>query len=277
MLADAGEEIAHETTVALTRTFEPAERWLERIGRPSEDVDPASELGLDDAATDPRRLSHLALTGLAAAVDHFHASRTLIAAGRVFHGNAQFTLLRAALENAATAVYMLVPDDRDTRILRTLRVAWSDVNDQHSLVDTMREQAQRRGVRPIAEPKTSKSAWKGRLQKVAKDRGMSSKDVALVAANLPYSVIVRDAAKDAFGPEQGEVALLCWKVNSGATHGKQWEAITKVDRSTLLPTADPTVRQGRTMPSEDQLRLSAAVAKKMIEKGWALFDARRKA
>lgn len=62
MLADMGESISHETAVAITRGFEPAEGWLERTARPSEDVDPASELGIDDAATDPKRLSHLAVT-----------------------------------------------------------------------------------------------------------------------------------------------------------------------------------------------------------------------
>ncbi|WP_143086755.1 hypothetical protein [Lentzea flaviverrucosa] len=271
------DEISQEAARAIARSFESAQEWLERTSRPSEPVDPASELGVDDAATGPKCLSHLAVASLNAAVDHFHAARTLFADVRVFYGNAQFTLLRAALENAATAVYMLVPDDRETRILRALRVAWSDVNDQHSLIDTMRENAQRRGTRPIAEPKNSKSAWKGRLQKIARDRGMSDKDVAQVAAGLPYSVIVRDASKEALGQDLGELALVCWKINSGSTHGKQWEAITKVDRSTLQPTDDPAVSQGRTLPSEDQLHISVAIAKKMIEAGWTLLDTRRAA
>jgi hypothetical protein len=104
---------------------------------------------------------------------------------------------------------------------------------------------------------------------------MSDDEVSQVAVGLPYQKIIRVAAREAFGFEQGEVAVVCWKVNSGATHGKHWEAVLKMDRTTLRSTSDPTVSQGRAMPSEDQLRVSVAITKKLIEKGWELFDARR--
>ncbi|WP_206797021.1 hypothetical protein [Amycolatopsis sp. MtRt-6] len=267
MSVEAGGQLDMETAEALGRTFEPAESWIERVGRPATLPAPGSELAVDDQATDPRRLSHLALTAVGAAVDHFHASSLLISTGRVVHMNAQFTLLRAALENAATAVFMLGPDDSQERIFRALRIAWSDVVDQHNLLDNVNQ-----------PPRKSLAAHKTELQNLAKAQGMTKADVAKIAARaLSYSMIVKTAGAEAFGDKVGPLALTIWMVNSGSAHGKQWEAITKIDRANLVATDDVTVSQGQVTAGSTQLRLSAVMARRMIERAWALYDQRRAA
>jgi hypothetical protein len=160
---DTGDGLDSESAVALTRTFEPADGWMARLEHLEPPLPAAgSDLAADDQATHPRRVSHLAFAAISAAVDHFHASRTLISAGHVIHLNAQFTLLRAALENAATAVYLLAPDDRNTRLLRSLRVAWADVSDEHGLREQLRKYAQKAGQAPVKDASKSLAAWKGR-------------------------------------------------------------------------------------------------------------------
>jgi hypothetical protein len=66
---------------------------------------------------------------LVSAVDHLDALRALVADAHVVHARAAFTLMRAAIENAATAVWLLGPSSRDERILRRLRLAWADSRD----------------------------------------------------------------------------------------------------------------------------------------------------
>lgn len=265
MIAGAGEELDGETAVALAKTFRWADQWMARVERPQDLPVPGSDLEVDDRATHPRRVSYLALTGITAAVDHFHAASTLVSAGRIIHTNAQFTLLRAALENAATAVFLLTPEERKARIFRSLRVAWGDVVDHHNMLEQMRQL-----------PKVSRITLKTELQAVAKAQGISKAEVAQVAARpLSYSSIVERAGVEAFGKDLGSLTLTIWMLNSGATHGKQWESITKIDRAQLLATADLDVKQGRVTAPSIQLRLSAAIACRMIEKAWTLYDLRR--
>jgi hypothetical protein len=196
MIAGAGEELDGETAAALAKTFRQADQWMARVERPQDLPVPGSDLEVDNRATHPRRVSHLALTVITAAVDHFHTASTLVSAGRIIYMNAQFTLLRAALENAATAVFLLAPEKRNARILRFFRVAWGDVVDHHSMLEQMRQ-----------PPKVSRAARKTELQAVAKAQGMSKAEVAQVAARLSYSSIVEHAGVEAFGKDLGSLTL----------------------------------------------------------------------
>lgn len=260
----AGGQLDNEAAVALAQTFKSAESWIERTGRPVELPMPGSELAVDDEITDPRRLSHQVLASVRAAADHFHAASLLISAGRTVHANAQFTLLRAALENAATAVFVLGPDDRQSRVFRSLRVTWGDVVDQHNLLDNVGQSMRK-----------SRADFKAELQSVARRQGMPESEVAKIAARpLSYSTIVETAGIESFG-KAGPVVLKTWMLNSGSAHGKQWAALVMIDRTNLMATDDVDVLQGRITAPTLQLRLSASVARRMIEKAWALYERRR--
>ena len=92
---------------------------------------------------------------------------------------------------------------------------------------------------------------------------MSRSDIAKVAATpVPYSMIVETAGNETFGEQWGSFALAVWKLNSGATHGKHWESLLKIDHAQVQSTTDPQVGQGRVTASSDQLRVSAAIANK---------------
>ena len=83
----------------------------------------------DDAAAHPYEISHAVHSALASAVEHLDALRVLVADAHVVHARTPFTLMRAALENSSTAVWLLGPSSRDERIVRRLRLAWADSRD----------------------------------------------------------------------------------------------------------------------------------------------------
>src|SRR5688572_8074481 len=80
-----------------------------------------SSLAGDDRATDPYQTSHVMRWCITAAADHLHAVKTLVVDAHVLHVAAPASLARVALENAATAVWVLGPTSREERVIRTLR------------------------------------------------------------------------------------------------------------------------------------------------------------
>lgn len=70
------------------------------------DVAAGSPLAGDDRVSNPWYTSHAAANALSAAVDHLHALSVLVCEARVLHTNADFTLARCCLENAAIAIWI---------------------------------------------------------------------------------------------------------------------------------------------------------------------------
>jgi hypothetical protein len=67
-----------------------------------------------------------------ASAQHFGALQRLLDAGsppRV----AAFALLRAAIETAATAIWLLEPHERDERLRRVLRTSWADLRNAQAM------------------------------------------------------------------------------------------------------------------------------------------------
>lgn len=84
-----------------------------------------SEMQLQDVEWPYVPSSTVALVGLAAAREHLHAIRLLIAARELFP-SATATLARAALEGAAQTVWMLAPDNHAERMRRSLSIVRED-------------------------------------------------------------------------------------------------------------------------------------------------------
>ncbi|MEU3287038.1 hypothetical protein [Streptomyces longwoodensis] len=95
------------------------------------EVAAGSSLATDDAKTHPYCLSHLAWQALGVGVDHLQCLRSTLVGDQhqaidhrsvsvVLHTYAQATLLRAALENACRAVWLLASSNRLLRIQRRL-------------------------------------------------------------------------------------------------------------------------------------------------------------
>lgn len=90
---------------------------------------PGSDLALDDETTAPYQTSHLVAHCMAVAGDALGTARTLLdhdGSIRVpFIG--LYPIVRTAIEASALATWLLVPDDRTTRLERSLGTRWSDL------------------------------------------------------------------------------------------------------------------------------------------------------
>jgi hypothetical protein len=176
------------------------------------------------------------------------------------HMYAPYSLVRAALENASAAVWLLHPDDRAERILRRLRFAALDIRNG--------EEA-RRLVGAPAGPKSEAE----RIEQIcglAQRRGV---DEAAVVAKRPvsYREIVKSAANTRRG---GETAyMITWKMCSGIAHGDMWTTINVVSREEL-PGAPPDIAHLKITAKVETLMLGVYFAVDMTDAGWGLYDER---
>ncbi len=110
--------------------------WEAFLG-PASTPEPRSALVADDDAAHPYRVSHSAYRSIAQAVDHLRACRALLVQAEVMPTWSCLTLIRASVENAATAVWLLSPSNRNERITRALQLAWDDVVSWRDVVARM--------------------------------------------------------------------------------------------------------------------------------------------
>jgi hypothetical protein len=89
-------------------------------------VNEHSSLAGDDRITDPYQTSHIVWHSISHAVDHLNMQRTVLGKTGVIHMYAPFSVARAAIENAITAVWLLAPANRRERVRRRCRFAADD-------------------------------------------------------------------------------------------------------------------------------------------------------
>jgi hypothetical protein len=194
------------------------------------------------------------------------AFRTLIQQAHVVHPRATFTLLRAALENAATAVWLLGPANRNERVLRRLRLAWADYRDR-DYADQL--------FGSVSDPTVADR--KSELQGIARTRGLTVEQVAQVAATpVTFSSIVRTATQESqFLRLDERTAMFCWMAASGVAHARHWAVMSPALERVDVPGA-PAGSQGfRLSASDKMLTTAAGAAAVMTAKGWRLLDERR--
>lgn len=128
------------------RVLQQLDAWAARTGADGPGLRPAprSPLCGDDNQAHPYQLSHAAWHFLSGAVDHLGCLRTLLCEAKVVHMYAPFTLIRAGLENACGAVWLLQPAKRKERLARRLLLAIDDVR--------QREQARQLVCQPGPRP-----------------------------------------------------------------------------------------------------------------------------
>jgi len=96
------------------------------------DIENGSTLFVDDLALDPVGASALSANAIRAAGQHFAALQSLLERADPPRLPA-FALLRAALDAASSAIWLLEPDDRDERASRALRRHWADLGEAEQM------------------------------------------------------------------------------------------------------------------------------------------------
>jgi hypothetical protein len=173
-------------------------------------------------ASNPFEVSHAALYSITVAVDHLHSLRMLVQEAKSLHLFAPYTLNRAAVEAAATAVWLAAPRRRDERIRRRLKLQTQNARDSDSV-------AVRAGLPSELQDRHR------RIREIAGRRpNLDPNDI--VGTPPGMETIVRDAGTDcAVG---ADTALVVWKVCSGITHGRMWAGINLSDREELTRVGD---------------------------------------
>lgn len=182
---------------------------------PPPPVDPESQLGFDDAALTPHLLSGTIRGHVNKALDHLEAVRSTAHVAKTIHPWAQFTLSRSALENAATAVWLIAPSAPEERRVRLLNSLWRDLRESEEAAE-LHEQGAPSG-RTVDDRRDE-------LLRLTPDgcRGR-------VKARLSYKSIVRLAA-DPSGLKADSLEI-SWRLLSGLAHGAQWATIGFLSRT----------------------------------------------
>lgn len=207
-----------------------------------------SELSLDDQALAPHLLSGSIRASIAQALDHLDAHRGLMEDAQRIHVWAQYSLMRAALEAACTAVWLVVPDQPEERRFRLLRLIGRDIKDSQ-------DAARLHGL----EPKSGRT-HRERLDEVKALAPAERRDE--VGASLSYRRIVRAAAPAA--DIEPDFLELQWRILSGLTHGAQWATLAMLDRTTK-PSAVDGIVHARFTGSIETLSLQALQVLRFVD------------
>lgn len=244
--------------------FSAAEAWKARTGRISPDPAAGSSLAGDDRATDPYYMSAAVLSLMTSAVDNFHAVHALIISARIIHTSAPFTLLRAALENASVAVYLLAPTSRPERVERRLRLLWAEWVDAENAREAMGQ-----GDPARHEKRRQKVMAVGRAARLSE-----SAMGRLTARPEAYAKIVGGAGREAFGESAGRLAVVAWMLNSGIAHGRGWAGLA-VSETEVIETTHTGLATMRMTGSQSTILQQAQITSMMIARGWNLLDQRQ--
>lgn len=188
-----------------------------------------SALAGDDAVTAWMTSSHLINATLLMAADNMRALGVLLVQGDRLSMPlfAHYPILRSILEASALVKWLLEPDDRTERIVRTLRTRWTDSIHDRDLKKEEVEMVKAMGAPDAEELRRAETAIAQRYARdVAKIREIAD------ASSIPHSVVkkgqapwvhmVRAVCTVAAGQDwiaiPGQYAASTWRSLSGLSH-----------------------------------------------------------
>lgn len=246
---------------ALRPSFAMLDQWLGRDETPVLNaVQPGSRMAVDDAATAPHHLSHAVLSALSHGIDHLHCFRSLIVDAQALHVYAPFSLLRAAFENFSTVLWLLEPDDRETRVQRRLQLAAANIRYGEDVRRLAQEAGEDQSERRL-----------GDVAAIAVSAGVPADRI--LGRTPGYESIVRGGA--AATALSADTLVLVWKTCSGITHGQSWASLGVLEREiTQDDESGEIVRLQLSAPNETVVLL-AQTATLLCRDAWRLFDRHR--
>ena len=180
---------------------------------------PGTPLAADDRKTNPFHTSHVVQLLINAGIDNLNGIRHLIwgrpgtSENPVLHQATHFVLARAAIEDLATALWILGPSSRPVRVERTLRWHVQNVQDRHQAMSVL-------GVeQETLEPRLA------RLEEIAQ-RALGAVPSKFRGRGFTATQVVKYA--DEKDPARGGRDLsteFLWRLCSGFTHGRLWASL----------------------------------------------------
>lgn len=226
---------------------------------------PGSSLHRDDEHSQPFQISHAVWHSIGYAMDHLHGVRRLTLEGThpdfrlVTHPYAVYPMIRSALENASTALWMLGPASRDARLIRRFRSILTDSGNRDTVITLTGagEGGQRderlNKIRPLAERRG--------LDEGAYTRWVGNKEIIRGGATFVD-----------FEPDHAEAM---WRMLSGLAHGDLWASMTFTDREQITVSADGEVFTVRATSSISNVSNMTAVAVAATSCAVRLYEQRR--
>jgi hypothetical protein len=218
----SNEQLVELTNSKVARLAEAADTAQEQP------VEHGSEAALLDELTKPRQWSSAVSNALWGSVDHL---QTLVDLLRLpVRPLAPYTLLRAAVENASLALWLVAPSERETRLLRALRLAIADVRDSgpvHEIAGNT--------IDPVAV-RVAKIVSAGKRAGLT-DTQLKQKD--------SWTEIV--TAADRVFHRRGDRAVeFSWRAGSGIMHARDWARMAVLERGEVIDDGGETLTMSVT-------------------------------
>jgi len=191
--------------------------WVSLMSQPTPEVEPGSSLYGDARKSPSLQVAHAAWNGISHSVDHLHALQALMLDAQILNIYAPFTLVRSAMENAATAVWLLEPPQRPERLRRCLKLA------RHEAW----ESGQVHKLLPAVALKGIRSAQQ-RLDEIRALAVQLHLDPDEIAGQFSYERVIRTVG-EATGVG-GDLSVLMWRFGSGFAHGRYWASFSLLQR-----------------------------------------------
>lgn len=226
--------------------FDVVHRWQMDGAGDVVDVQPGSSLAGDDRATAPYQLSHVAEHAIGVAVGHLHCLRAAVQEAESLHAWAPYTLLRAAIESAAAALYLLGPASRDERVTCRLRLEWANQLDRDRM------------ARCFGAPVEPSLAQNREHLRGIVARRRSLRDAVIFGSPPGYAAVVRGGgtASSLGGP----LTEGLWRRCSGMTHGRSWALLSVLDREQVSRAAEGVLHVRLTSSATDVAMTTKAAA-----------------
>jgi len=171
-------------------------------------VQRGSVLYADEHWAEPFKSSTALWSSMSATSDHLHALKLLVWEANIHHTYAPYTLARAAIEAASTAVWLLSPETREERVLRVLRWYAQDFRDECR----------------ASKDEQRRDKWLGRIKDTALARGL---DTSAATRKLTTTEVVEGADSLAPGTHKA------WQAFSGMAHSRMWAPMGLLETEVL--------------------------------------------
>jgi hypothetical protein len=241
--------------------FAAVDAWVAVVGRPTPDVEDGSPLAGDAHKSASLQVAHAAWAGFAHSVDHLHALKALILHAQMLHIYAPMTLLRAAIENAASAVWLLDPAQRLERLRRRLKLAHHEASEAGQVAKLLPAQVMA-GVRTAQE----------RMDEIRALAQQLCLDPSDVAGRFSYEKVVREAGEAT--QLGGDLTAFLWRLTSGFAHGRYWATLSTLKRQALP--AKGNVLNVQLTNDLDLVLLVAQFAVVLTDRALRLYEQRRR-
>ncbi|QEU96973.1 hypothetical protein [Streptomyces kanamyceticus] len=217
---------------------------------------PSSSLATDDAPLGPYAAAHLIRASYTAGLAHADALRRLTLAGEI-DPTSPFTLLRSALENFATGIWLL-SGNRPERQRRALSLWDEDMRNRH-------QHEQDTGQIP-APPGQSGALRRAEIRALADQ-------LALAPLAAPKTNEIISQAAPAAGLTAVKVCA-AWRAASGFAHGRYWPNLRASQPRAALPADDHGVYTVALVIDEDQHQPLAHYCHTMLNRLQDAYHAR---